>query len=368
VARIGGDEFVILQASLGKPVDAAVLARRILTAFQQPFAVTGHELMAGTSIGVAVAPDDATSTETLLKNADLALYIAKSEGRGNFRFFEPEMDAQVQNRHALERDLRTAIARDEFELYYQPLVNTRSGQVHAFEALIRWRHPVRGMIAPDAFIPVAEESRLIVPMGEWVLRRACVQAMQWPDGIGVAVNLSAVQFRLADLRQVVSEALAASGLPAARLELEITESILLEHTEATLSTLHELRALGVSIAMDDFGIGYSSLSYLRRFPFNKVKIDHSFVEDITKRRDSLFIVRAIVGLCRDLGIRTTVEGVETLEQLSILLEEGCTEVQGYLLGRPQPAEHLAHLLSGTALIDPYLRHRISTVPPAHSLV
>jgi EAL domain-containing protein (putative c-di-GMP-specific phosphodiesterase class I) len=277
--------------------------------------------------------------------------MAKSEGRGRYRFFEAEMDARVQLRHGLEQDLREAILRAEFALHYQPIVDARTGHACGFEALLRWNHPTRGMISPADFIPVAEECGMISPIGEWVLGEACRQATTWPAELHVAVNLSPVQFRRSDLPGVIGRALAASGLSAGRLELEITETVLLKSNEANLKILHELRDLGLCIAMDDFGVGYSSLGYLRQFPFDKIKIDQSFIKDITQRRDVLFIVRSIVGLCRDLGIRVTVEGVETPEQLAILLAEGCTELQGYLFSRPQPADALAALI-GAQLIAP----------------
>jgi diguanylate cyclase (GGDEF)-like protein len=368
VARLGGDEFVILQIGINAPDDAAQLAERILTAFREPYVSGEHRLVAGTSIGVAFAPNDGDSADLLLKNADLALYIAKGEGRGTFRFFEPEMDANVQNRHGLELDLREAVARGELELHYQPIINVQSGRVCAFEALLRWNHPVRGQIAPADFIPIAEESRLIVPIGEWVVREACRQAAEWPDAIHVAVNLSPVQFRAATLVQVISGALARSGLAAGRLELEITETVLLKHSEANLAILHQLRDLGICIAMDDFGVGYSSLSYLRHFPFDKIKIDRLFIKDITEREDVLFIVRAIVGLCRDLRIRTTVEGVETAEQLAVLLAEGCTEVQGFLFGRPQPADRLAAVIAGAPKLSSRTSERVRDRAADHARV
>jgi diguanylate cyclase (GGDEF)-like protein len=348
VTRLGGDEFVILQAGLVTLDDAARLAERIIKVVGAPYTIGGHEVVIGVSIGVAVAPSDGSSAEDLLKNADLALYIAKGEGRGTFRFFEPEMDARIHNRRILERDLRNAVARGEFELHYQPIIDVQSGRVCAFEALLRWHHPIRGLVAPAELVAIAEECGLIGPIGRWVLNTACLQAISWPDDVHVAVNLSPVQFRGTHLVEVVTEALAASGLPAARLELEVTESVLLESSSTTLATLHQLRDLGLCIAMDDFGTGYSSLGYLQKFPFSKIKIDQSFIKDLTKGEHALFIVRAVVGLCHNLGIRTTAEGVETLDQLTILRAEGCTEVQGYLFGRPQHADQLAALIDGEA--------------------
>jgi diguanylate cyclase (GGDEF)-like protein len=345
VARLGGDEFVILQVGLESPADAADLAQRIIDVVAKPYDLNGQTAEIGVSIGVEISAQEPASADTLIKNADLALYMAKSEGRGIFRFFEPEMDARTQNRYALERDLRHALEHGEFEIYYQPIVDLRSRQVCAYEGLLRWHHPVRGLVQPGDFIAAAEDCGLIVPIGAWVLRTVCARAAAWPAHIHAAVNLSPIQFRAAQLFTIVRDALSASGLPPTRLELEITETILLDSQESTMSVLHELRALGVSIVMDDFGIGYSSLSYLRRFAFDKIKIDQSFVADITKRNDALYIVRAITTLCRNMNIRTTVEGVETAEQLDILVEEGCSEAQGYYFGEPKPA-HLCALPKG----------------------
>jgi len=288
-----------------------------------------------------------------LRNADLALYRAKGEARGTIRFFEPGMDARVKARRGLEVELRNAIHRGEFELYYQPVVDLTSNEVNSFEALLRWNHPVRGVVSPAEFIPVAEDHGLIVQIGEWVLRQACAEAMNWPAHIKVAVNLSAVQFRNPSLVPAVFNALAASGLDPRRLELEITETVLLQDCEATLATLHRLRELGVRISMDDFGTGFSSLSYLRSFPFDKIKIDQSFVHDITDNAHSLAIVHAIATLGSRLGMVTTAEGVETIEQLERLRAEGCSEVQGYYFSAPRPANEVPALLdlglSGAAL-------------------
>ncbi len=363
VARLGGDEFVILQTNLASPDTAAVLAGRIIDAVGAPYAIAGQEVVIGVSIGIDIGTRDHASPEELLKNADMALYISKGEGRGTFRFFEPEMDADVQNRHALERDLRCALSRGEFELYYQPIANARSGETCGFEALLRWNHPARGLVSPADFVPVAEECGLIIELGEWVIRQACRQAALWPDDVHVAVNLSPVQFRAANLVAMIQESLAAAGLPARRLELEITESVLLQSNQRNVAVMHQLRDHGIGIVMDDFGIGYSSLSYLRSFPFDRIKIDQSFVRDLTTRDDAIFVVRAIVGLCRNLGIRTTAEGVENAEQLDILLEEGCTELQGYLFSRPQPAGELARLYNGARLIGVSAAQKL----PAHAL-
>ncbi len=282
IARMGGDEFAILQAAIAQPADATALARRVIETITQPYDIDGHQVIIGTSVGIAVGPTDGLSPDQLLRNADLALYRAKADGRGTFRFFEPEMDALMQERRAMECDLRKALAAGEFELYYQPVVNLQSNRISGFEALMRWRHPDKGLISPATFIPLAEEIGFIVPLGDWAIRQACTRAARWPDKVKVAVNLSPVQFRSPGLVQTVVGALAASGLSPDRLELEITETILLQDSEATLAMLYQLRELGVRIAMDDFGTGYSSLSYLQSFPFDRIKIDRSFVKDITE--------------------------------------------------------------------------------------
>jgi predicted signal transduction protein with EAL and GGDEF domain len=298
----------------------------------------------GTSVGIAVSPGDGTDPHQLLKNADLALHRAKSEGRGIHRFFEPDMDAHMQARCKLQLDLRKALADGEFELYYQPLVNLERDQISGMEALLRWRHPERGNVSPAEFIPLAEETGLIVPIGEWVLRQACAAASGWPEHVKVAVNLSAMQFKNRHLVETVFSALAASGLKAHRLELEITETILLQNNESTLATLHQLRELGVRIALDDFGTGYSSLSYLRSFPFDRIKIDRSFVKDIAEGAGSLNIVRAVTAMAAGLGMATTAEGVETKEQMEMVREEGCTEMQGYFFSPPRPIKDIERLL------------------------
>jgi diguanylate cyclase (GGDEF)-like protein len=340
VARQGGDEFTIIQTELERPEDADRFAQRIVTTISEPYDLDGSQVVIGVSIGVAVAPGDGSQSEQLLKNADIALYRAKSEDRGSYSFFEAGMDARLQARRALEAELRTAIRTGQFELFYQPLFDLQSEEITCLEALLRWRHPVRGIIAPADFIPIAEETGLIVPIGEWVLRKACSEAMRWPGHIRVAVNLSVAQFRGRKLVQAVTGALAESGLSGQRLELEITETVLMQNTEATLSILHQLRALDARISMDDFGTGYSSLSYLRSFPFDKVKIDRSFVHDLSGKESSIAVVRAILGLGHSLGLATTAEGVETKAQLAILQEEGCTEVQGYFFCQPKSAADL----------------------------
>ncbi len=348
VARLGGDEFAVLEIGSGLPSHVGILAGRIVEALGAPFDLDGHEVVVGASLGVAVAPADGADPDQLLKNADMALYRAKADGRGVFRFFEPGMDARLQERRALEVDLRTALANGEFDLFYQPLINAGTSQISGFEALLRWRHPGRGMVPPAEFIPVAEEIGLIAPLGEWVLRQACREAAWWPTDIRVAINLSPAQFRSRNLVQVVASALVASSLSPGRLELEITESVLLHDNEATLAVLHQLRALGVRIAMDDFGTGYSSLSYLLSFPFDRIKIDRSFVRDISERADCAAIVQSIASLGASLGMATTAEGVETGEQLQLLKAVGCTEVQGYYFARPQPAGEARRLLENRA--------------------
>jgi len=344
VARLGGDEFVILQVGADQPGSAGALARRLVEAVGLPYIIEGHQVDIGLSVGIAVAPGDGCDTDQLLKNAEMALYRAKGDGRGTFRFFEPEMDARAQARRALELDLRRALALKQFELHYQPLIDLASDRVSGCEALLRWHDPERGAVSPAEFIPIAEEIGLIAPLGEWVLRRGCAEAAMWPGDVKVAINLSPVQFKRGRLVEVVMSALASSGLPAHRLELEITESVLLEENEANLATLHQLRALGVRICLDDFGTGYSSLSYLRSFPFDKIKIDRSFVGAMIENAECTAIVRAIASLGASLGITTTAEGVETHEQLEQVRARGCTEVQGFLLSRPRPADEIASFI------------------------
>jgi len=347
IARMGGDEFVIVQATIADPADATALAQAVIEALSEPYDIDGQQAVIGVSIGISVGPGDGSNPDKLLRNADLALYRAKSDGRGTFRFFEPVMDLQMQTRRVLEQDLRKALPSGEFELYYQPVVNLASKEISGFEALIRWNHPSKGMISPADFIPLAEEIGFIVPMGEWVIRQACATAAQWPDNLHVAVNISAIQFRSPGLMQIIVSALAASGLAPTRLEIEITESVLLHNKEATLAVLHQLRALGIRIAMDDFGTGYSSLTYLQSFPFDKIKIDRSFVKNITEDSSSLTIVRAVAALANGMGMTATAEGVETAEQLHSIASEGCTEMQGFLFSRPLPAAEIERqFLSG----------------------
>jgi len=349
IARMGGDEFVIVQTAIADPADATSLAQGVTRELSEPYDIDGQQAVIGVSIGISVGPGDGSSPDKLLRNADLALYRAKSDGRGTFRFFEQAMDLQMQARRIMEQDLRKALPAGEFELHYQPVVNLASKEISGFEALVRWNHPIRGMISPADFIPLAEEIGFIVPMGEWIIRQACATAAQWPDDLHVAVNISAIQFRSPGLMQVIVGALAASGLAPTRLEIEITESVLLHNRETTLAVLHQLRALGIRIAMDDFGTGYSSLTYLQSFPFDKIKIDRSFVKNITENASSLNIVRAVAALANGMGMTATAEGVETAEQLDRIASEGCTEMQGFLFSRPLPAAEIERqFLSGRA--------------------
>jgi diguanylate cyclase (GGDEF)-like protein len=340
VARLGGDEFAIIQTGAAQPASANALAERLVRMIAKPFDIAGYQVLVGTSVGAALSPNDGLDPDDLLKKADLALYNAKSEGRGMFSFFQAEMGDRAQGRRALEMDLRHAAENGELELFYQPIVGVGAYNVVAFEALLRWRHPKRGLVMPDCFIPVAEDSGMIEQLGEWVLHKACAQAMQWPPEVSVAVNLSPVQFKSGNLVRVVTSALEASGLSPSRIELEITESVLLGENSTNMAILHQLRALGVRVCLDDFGVGYSSLSYLRSFPFKKIKIDRSFVRDMLENKEAASIIRAIAALGRSLGMATTAEGVENEEQLEKLEELGCDEVQGYYLSRPQPASEV----------------------------
>lgn len=334
IARLGGDEFAVMVEDVRGDADFNGLARRIVGVFDAVFDVDGHKLRTGTSIGIAVAPADGMDVDQLIKNADLALYRAKQQGRGTYRFFEPVMDAQARARRDMEADLRTAIAEQQFEVHFQPLFNLARKEISAFEALVRWQHPTRGLISPLDFIPLAEETGLIIPIGEWVLREACQQAVTWPGDIRVAVNVSPVQFRNTGLNAIVLQALSHAGLAPGRLELEITESLFIENVEATLASLHALRAIGVRVALDDFGTGYSSLSYLRAFPFDKLKIDRSFIVDLLTKEGSTAIIRSITALADALGMETTAEGVEEVAQVDVLREQGCSSIQGYLLSKP----------------------------------
>ena len=344
VARLGGDEFAVLHRVAGE-AGALALAERMIALVSTPYELEGYTVEIGMSVGIAIADDDADDIDRLLKNADTALYHAKGKGRGTACLFEAAMDETAQVRREVERDLADALKNGMFEVHYQPLVNLGSGQVTGMEALVRWRHPERGLISPATFIPVAEETGLIVALGEWVLNQACRDAVTWPDRLSIAVNVSAVQLRHRTFAQTVLLALAASGLQPDRLELEITESVLLDDTEANLETLHLLRRTGIRISMDDFGTGYSSLTYLRRFPFDKIKIDRSFVQDAGEATEADLIIRALVGLGSSLGITTLVEGIETEEQLAAVRAEGCLEAQGFLFSRPLPAREIAAMLA-----------------------
>jgi diguanylate cyclase (GGDEF)-like protein/PAS domain S-box-containing protein len=351
IARLNSDEFAIVQTGERRPEDAALLAKRLLEAIGEPFVFDGHSVVIGATIGIAMAPGDGDDSEKLLKNADMAVSRAKTETRGTFSFFETGMDARAQSRRKIEIDLRDAIQNDVLRPYYQPLVDLASGRITGFEALVRWPHAERGMISPAEFIPVAEETGLINALGGLMLRRACVDAASWPDDVRIAVNLSPAQFRIGNLLSVVMDALKQSGLPAKRLELEITETLLLEKSSQVLATLHALRALGVRISMDDFGTGYSSLSYLRSFPFDKIKIDQSFVRGLAANRDAQAIIRAIVSLGKGLGVIITAEGVETEAELSCLRAEGCDEGQGFLFSRARPNAEIIALLQAQSGAD-----------------
>jgi predicted signal transduction protein with EAL and GGDEF domain len=311
-----------------------------MDALVPPFQVDGHQVDIGASIGIALAPRDGAEPDRLLKSADLALYRAKADGRGAFRFFEVDMDAGAQARRALELDLRKAWERGEFDVHYQPQINLDDDLIVGCEALVRWHHPTRGMISPMEFIPIAEETGLIIPLSEWVLHQACIEATKWPSHVRLSVNLSPVQFKSRNLASTVVAALARSGLLASRLELEVTEMVLLQETALTTATMAQLRQLGVRLSLDDFGTGYSSLSYLRKFPFQKIKLDRSFVKDLGRDAGSVAIVRAVSSLGRDLGMTILVEGIETQEQLDRVKLEGCTEGQGFLFGRPVPAREI----------------------------
>ena len=355
LARLGGDEFSILLRPIEEPKHAATVADRIVKAIAAPFTIEGRQIEIGASIGIAVAPGDGGRTDALMKNADLACYRAKSEGRSAYHFFEPGMDAELQQRRDIEAGLRVAQARGELRLMFQPLIGLEHNRVTCFEALLRWDHPERGAIAPADFVPVAEETGLIVPIGEWVLREGCKAAAGWPAHVRLAVNLSPVQFKSRNLLEVVRSALQDAGLSPRRLELEITESLLLDNNEQTLRTLHRMRAFGIRICMDDFGTGYSSLSYLRSFPFDKIKIDRSFMQDLSTTGDSLAIVKAVIGLGQSLGMSTTAEGVETEEQLAAVRAQGCSEVQGFLLSRPLTLEAAAAFAAANPAMIPLRR-------------
>ena len=345
VARFGGDEFVIVQTPVAGSDEAAALARRVVAALSETYEVDGHQVVIGASVGIAMSPRDATGPDHLLKIADMALYWAKADQRGTWRFFEPEMDVRAHARRSLELDLRHALANNSFQVFYQPLFDLKTKRVSTCEALVRWPHPLRGMISPAEFVPVAEEMGLIVDLGKWVLREACKTCAQWPEGVRVAVNLSASQFQRGDVVRTIKEALAETGLDPNRLEMEITETVLFQNTRQTQSLLHQIRDLGVRISLDDFGTGYSSLSYLQSLPLNKVKIDRSFIEGLESGERALVLLRGIARLSAELGLSVTVEGIETAEQLALIsAEDTVTEAQGWLFAPALPAKEVQLLL------------------------
>jgi len=347
VARFGGDEFVVFQQNIKSPDEAAGLAHRIVDHLSERYRIDNHLVEIGASVGIAMTAPADISADTLMKNADMALYRAKADGRGTFCFFRDEMAQTVEARRILELDLRRALANEEFELFYQPLVNLQSGKISACEALLRWNHPIRGTVSPIDIIPVAEDMGMIVDLGRWILRKACMECMQWPGAVSVAVNFSPQQFHQRDVLGEIRYALEVSGLPANRLEIEITESSLLRNTQLTHDVLAQLRALGVRISLDDFGTGYSSLSYLHNFPLQKVKIDRSFLEGIDTDRP-LRLLRGVARLSADLGMSVVVEGIETNEQLELINVDGTvTEAQGYLFSRPVPAARVRQLLNAS---------------------
>ncbi|KRQ92697.1 diguanylate cyclase [Bradyrhizobium valentinum] len=352
IARLGGDEFAILQNGIGSAEDVRALVARIYQALRTPFNCHDHQLSSDASIGIAIAPRDGSDLFDLLKNADLAMYAAKAAGRRTYRFFDPTMEQQANHRRELEADLREALAQGGFELHYQPQVDLHSDRVTGCEALLRWRHPVRGMVSPADFVPVAEETGLIEEIGQWVLRTACAEAATWPAHVRIAVNVSPIQFRSETLSLKVAAALNETGLDPRRLELEITEAVLIADDDAALATLNQLRALGIHIALDDFGTGYSSLQYLQRFPFDKIKIDRSFVKEVTRNSSSASIIRAVVSIAADRNMITTAEGVETLQQRETVQNLGCTQMQGYLFSAARPAQEVRALLaSGKAGVE-----------------
>ena len=379
VARLSGDEFAIILPSLNRPSDAADLAMRARNIIHTPFDLDGHQVVVDISIGISIAPNDATELNEILKTADIALYEAKNTGRGTYCFYQTEMNERMQTRSKLERDLQIALTNGEFELFYQPVVSLADNKIKSFEALLRWHHPSRGLVSPTEFIPVAEETGLIVPLGEWVLRTACAEAAKWPNDIGVAVNVSALQLTSKNLVNAVVGAIASGGLPANRLILEITESVFLQDTFVNLATMKSLHELGVRFSMDDFGTGYSSLGYLMSFPFSKIKIDRSFIAGLPDKPESRAIVRAIADMARNLGIRVIAEGVETAEQREQTRLLGCTDIQGYLISVPRPAVEIGRLFlfgdknaedtindgrSGEAvqLVHPAVTHYVRRVP------
>jgi diguanylate cyclase (GGDEF)-like protein len=348
LARLGGDEFAIVVRDVESRSDLEALANRVVEAVLHPYDISGHHLRSSVSIGIAVGPENGDNADDLLMAADLALYAVKGTNRGTFQFYNATMNKDLNERRQIEVDLREALERNELELNYQPITNVRRGDVSGFEALARWRHPVKGMVPPAVFIPIAEDSGLIVRLGEWALMEACRNAARWPGELKIAVNLSPVQFTAPNLFEVIEQTLAKTGLAPHRLELEITERIFMENTENTLATLRRIKGLGVRIALDDFGTGYSSLSYLRSFPFDKIKVDQAFVSDLSERNEHIVIVQAVVSIARALGMTTIAEGVETEAQYEFLVALGCDEVQGYLFSAPVPMDRLAEFFAGWA--------------------
>jgi diguanylate cyclase len=343
VARVGGDEFIVLQTTGDQPLAAATLAQRIIASLAEAFRIEGQDVSVGTSVGVAFYPEDSDTATGLMKKADIALYRVKQSGRGWFRLFESGMDQDVHRRRELEQELRAGFQHNEFVLYFQPLFD-RNRELIGFEALVRWMHPVRGLILPAEFISLAEECGLIIPLGEWIMRNACAAAVGWDHGYRIAVNLSAAQFLRGDVQTMVATILAETGLPPNRLELEITEGVLIENIDGATRTLNELRAMGTRLVLDDFGTGYSSLSYLQRLPFDKLKVDRSFVQRMETDAGSRAIVKAIIAMSSSLNLEVTAEGVETIEQFEMLCALGCNELQGFLLGQPIPQENVERLL------------------------
>jgi len=348
IARLGGDEFIVVLSDIVRAEDSAIIARRILDVLAEPFGIDNHEVFVSASVGISMYPRDGHDAQALLKNADIAMYHAKDAGRNNYQFYQPSMNAATMERLALESDLRKALERGELELYYQPQVNYRTSKVIGSEALLRWRHPVRGLLLPADFVNLAEEAGLLAPIGEWVLRTACQQTCAWQQsGYGpmhIAVNLSERQFRQNNMIEVVAKALNESGLPPRSLDLELTESIIMENSKETLATLYELKSMGVKISVDDFGTGYSSLGYLKRFPVDLIKIDHTFVRDLATSADDAAITTAIIAMARSLKLEVLAEGVETPAQAEFLLDRGCNLMQGYMFGRPLPAQKFERLL------------------------
>jgi diguanylate cyclase (GGDEF)-like protein len=362
VARMGGDEFAVLLPSISSSEEAESIAEKLIAIFVEPCDVGGQQMLCSASIGIVFAPADGDSVETLMKHVDLALYDAKGNGRNRYSLFEPDMDEAARTRREIEIDLRAAMQRDELTLYYQPLVCIETGEPNSYEALLRWNHPTRGLVMPGDFIPIAEETGLILQLGEWVLRNAIAELARWPEHLCVSVNLSPLQMKSASLISTIVNALAQNQVSPNRLELEITESVLMYESEVNLATLHKLKSLGVQIALDDFGTGYSSLNYLRSFPFDKIKIDRCFVQDVDTREDCQAIIRAITSLATSLNMVTTAEGVEEESQRAQLKLQGCTEVQGYLFSKAMPANELTNLRS--ARQEPHRAEKIAFLPPA----